>query len=173
MDRLLRLRARKPVIHGAVEMESQLLRLSGSNERSHGHQAAVARAQRRPTPEIGEQYVVGGLRELRHHGGDALGDDTPARRLGLRVEFERRPPGVHRHLDALLLEDRVHLADCGNRVGPSGVEGEMGGDLADLGRSQTVLQPAARVAVDRSDLPHGDEGGKNHEAAVAGRKRIA
>ena len=48
---------RQPVVHCAVQVIGDLRNLTGGDQRAHGNQAAVARSQRRPEPEIPEQHV--------------------------------------------------------------------------------------------------------------------
>src|SRR4051812_24717788 len=47
----------QPVIHGPVQMVGDLRDLPGRDQRAYRDEAAIARCEPRPQPEIAEQYV--------------------------------------------------------------------------------------------------------------------
>src|SRR5688500_13939985 len=120
-------------------MERQLLGFSRCDEPGDGDKAAVACRELRPPPEIAEEHPVCVFRERRN---DRTGRRIDARRpcrLGSRIEFQWLPRLGRNRLDAALIEDLLCRVNGGNGVRPTGVEGEMGDDLADLAWGDAVF----------------------------------
>ena len=81
----------RPVVHAAVDVEGELVDLACRDQGGDGHQAAVARREVGPPPQIAEQDAVGVAGERRRRaahlgldGGRARGARWPHRRAAAR-----------------------------------------------------------------------------------------
>src|SRR3954470_5205815 len=163
---------RQPVVHCAVQMIGDLRNLTRGNQRAHGHQAAVARSQRRPEPEIAEQHVGRILDKARRDLPELLSD---ARCPLLLRRFVERQLRSHRGreligADVAALEDLLRSRDRINRVGPAGVEGQMRDDLRYFRRLHAILQRETQIVWQLHRLTTGDESCDGDDAAVPRRE---
>ncbi len=80
---------RQAIVHGAVQVVSDLCHLPRSDQRANRYKAAITRCQRWPQPELTEQQVRGVLDESGRDRAEVVVDLRGSLGLGLFIPASR------------------------------------------------------------------------------------
>ena len=121
---------RQTVIQCSGEMAGELPELTRRDQCADRHEAAIARRQIRPQPEIAEENIRCVLRELRRRGAERFFNRSRARLIGLLVGGQKLHVRRRQLLcpDIAFNEDGPRGRNGGHGVLPAGIEGEMRDD---------------------------------------------